>query len=466
MATQITEALRYLSDYLKEENQRLDAEHRELGLRRTIDDAATRFSSLGPQSTVEEARSIYSDMLKTASSQKGGLAAIPTLSQLFGSSVDYIRQGKLEKQDEALRQGLSRVSGMDADPNLSGQGMAALIQAQQQLTQLFPLRTADGKSYQQQYKHNLKTNTYDRVGDPIAVDLAGFAEEWEWKKREFAMRSYNQPSLSVYQGKIMKNGREITVPLSFQGSTPLYFDAETGRTEVYRGEFYDMREPQGRRDARDLGIITKEREQLNDQIQSSGTSLAMTLQRLGEIPRRDIYEQGSDRLNKFAYDKVTNLLNTGELNTIIAKYENSKDPEKQKEALLLREQATRFGTAYYGSQALDRDANIIVTQKQQEAQDKIMRENEAFLQNLKVKLTLPQGNSEGDYYRNWISNKRGIPVSNVTPESAEQYLTPIDILELKTEIEEANAKFMREQKQREDMNKLLPKSKPFPKRTN
>lgn len=442
MATQITEALRYLSDYLKEENQRLDAEHRELGLRRTIDDAATRFSSLGPQSTVEEARSIYSDMLKTASSQKGGLAAIPTLSQLFGSSVDYIRQGKLEKQDEALREGLSQVSGMDANPNLSGQGMATLLSLQKDQMKYLDYEDEAGYSYLQQFKYDYKDNRLKATGDMIPISRAGFAEKWKWEQRKLAYSggSNRIPTLTPFMGKVNIGGKSMEVPLSNLGGQFYYDNPETGGLSRYTNTYFDMRVNSGVDARRTINTLKDVQDMFIRNVEGYGGQLADLLLREGIIrSRREIYDD-SGKLRSGAYARVGAAMDTGAVQEWLDDPKNKSNPNYQTISSLANSFATEYsdykitaeGMRQSGGSAL----NDLYKEKVDE-QNKIIDKQRVFLEEMKSSLTKgsPQS-SKSQFFRKVVATQLGLPEDSITDEHI-NLLTPEQLYKIQQKVDKA-----------------------------
>lgn len=442
MATQITEALKYLSDFLKEENQRLDAEHKELGLRRTINDAAARFSSLGPQSTVEEARSIYSDMLKTASSQKGGLAAIPTLSQLFANSVDYIRQGKLEKQDEALRQGLSQVSGLDADPNLSGQGIATLLNFQKDQMKYLDYEDETGYSYLQQFKYDYKDNRLKATGDMIPISRAGFAEKWRWEQKKLAYSGASNriPTLTPFMGKVNIGGKSMEVPLSNLGGQFYYDNPETGGLSRYANTYFDMRVNSGVDARRTVNTLKDAQDMFIRNVEGYGGQLADLLLREKIIKnKREIYDDNG-KLRSGAYARVGAAMDTGEIQEWLNDPKNRNNPNYQTINSLANSFAMEYsnyrvaaeGIKQSGSNALDN-----LYKEKIDEQNKSLDKQRVFLEEMKGSLIKgsPES-SKSQFFRKVIAIELGLPEDSITDEHI-HLLTPEQLYKIQGKVDKA-----------------------------
>ena len=227
MAGQIPQALGILSQFLNEENARLDAEIKERDIRQTIDYAANEFSKIGPDATPQDVRKVYYNALDFASRNKSE-EAVQLISGLFSESAQFVRQEKMDRQDENLTKALGDMTGINVT-GLSGQGAGVVANYDLSSTKFFQTRTKEGTSYAQAYK--LKQGSYKPVEEKIDIDLSTFKDraEGKYQIRNSGGNDFQKTVYSTMQGDPVYLNPQY-------GGGHFVVDAKTGQFERYTGD--------------------------------------------------------------------------------------------------------------------------------------------------------------------------------------------------------------------------------------
>jgi hypothetical protein len=336
--------------------------------------------------------------------------------------------------------------GREFGSDISGQGAVSLANFQRENTRFFPLEDEEGKSYQQVWKFN--KGRWEDDETRILTGAAGFEEKWKWRIKELqAQARYGRdrlPTLTPLMGEV--DGRRV--PLSNLGGRFYYQDTD-GSLKAYLGEHYDMREPSGRIEHRDLGFLTGQEKLTRDTVGEAGNQLAVTLNRIDPsvMPTKSVYNRDSGRLNEGAYSEIVALMRSGKIDTMMEDLRLKGDPNYQ----LLRQQYDEFATQHYiyddirknlretAKGKIEKDREVIATENKVK-QEKIIEDQEAYLDDFRS--TIKGGNTGTNKYRFYageVSKYTGIPIDEIKPEHIE-FLTPSDLLSIQMTIERVKGK--------------------------
>lgn len=128
----IPQALQYFTEYLKQENARLEQEEKEQNINKAISQTATKFMELGPDATQEDARRLMFESVRKAV-ETDAPETIPFVQSLYQDSANYVEKNRINRQQSAIRDYVSRKYGIDAGTDLTGEQLASLIELDAQM---------------------------------------------------------------------------------------------------------------------------------------------------------------------------------------------------------------------------------------------------------------------------------------------------------------------------------------------
>jgi hypothetical protein len=315
MPGQIPGALGVLSKFLSEENTRLDQEIKERDTRQTIDYAATEFSKIGPDATPQDVRNVYYKALTFASDNKTE-ETIPMLSGLFSESAQFVRQTKLDRQDQALVDILGQKTGMDLG-GLSGPGATGVANYDAQTTQFFTTQTEEGKSFAQAYK--LQGGQFKPVEQKIDIILSTFDRRADAQRRGQRYTG-SQPNL-VKSLKETPGGQELHFYPQLGTAGGYYVQNEqTGQLEKYVGPTQDRQNTLSTIRARSFREAETNLGVQQGMLQGSGKTFAALLTKFGskDVPATSLFKNiNSDEYRKETFSTLRAYQNAGELDDLI-----------------------------------------------------------------------------------------------------------------------------------------------------
>lgn len=284
---QIPQALQFLTSYLKEENNRIKVEDKQRRLNQAMVDVSNKFSELDPNTaSLKGVRDTYLNSLKMLG-QEDVTEAMPLVASLYQQALGERKMYQEESEDDALREGLSKVTGDTYDPRLSGQGSLAMDQVKR--SRLENLQTTDEKGYEYVQKWQLQGETWQPFGPKVQTNKFGANERFSFELRGIKAREQFQqyaPQLTPYQTEV--GGYPI-----FRVGTQLFFDAiDPDTKKITQTRYIAGGDYGGMVDIMSQGtnIDTRDFKKVTDAITTNAAALANLIIESGDPKNKNLYD--------------------------------------------------------------------------------------------------------------------------------------------------------------------------------
>lgn len=359
MADKITSSLAYLTDYLRQENVRIDKEEKEQDLNQAISKAAEQFKSLGPNATPEQARGLFFDTIRTAT-QENAEEAIPFIQGLYSDSLSYVAQQKALKEDASLKGAIKERFGTSYD-GLTGSQTAEMLQLD--LSTMLKQETKDeqGRSYLSTFK--LGPKGYTPIGEKITLNPVTLEDEFQRELRMLKEKGKIEIQIAGVKAGIAsgassqkttffveKNGSKI--PVEFvPGRGYITRDPNTGQAKIvdFSKDKVTKLEGEGIVENRTLNQLKKRQEVAYEQLKVPVTSLARYIVQYGDPEEKSVFRNINDqKLQAEAFGSIMAMANTQTAtgNALLDEIQKIEDPSAKESALVMYESITEQAAPY------------------------------------------------------------------------------------------------------------------------
>lgn len=240
MPGQIPNALNQLTEYLTQENARLDKEIKRQNYTNTVNEISQKFEQLGPETTQEDARQLFFETLATAA-KNDAQEAIPFIQGLYNDTTQYVNTQKALKEDAAMKKALVENYGIHVEGDMTGEQTLKMYDLFFKSLSPQTVTTATGEQYLATLK--LGPQGYVEYGDRFLLNATTYNQKLAYElklaaaKRRASGNDNNQKS--TYMVSVNTPTGKVKAPLDWDPSPNGGWYVKVGGKKM----FYDPSSP-------------------------------------------------------------------------------------------------------------------------------------------------------------------------------------------------------------------------------
>jgi len=307
----VAEALKGLTNYLRAENTRLDAEFKEAKIDLSAEMIAKKFQELPPDATPQELQKLQFESIENAAALGGLQENLPLISGMYNSAHQTRSLIEQEKRDEAFAEGIEERLGIDV-AGMRPADMLQLFQADISSRKDITSENLAGQTILETF--NVKGDvTFKKMISPLGrqqkLDIE-FGQQTRLTKMtsDFALRN----ALALQQNKFDLEANEkygLTGVRQFKG-----MDFLRAQTTPEQGQLYEPKKGGGLFLLQDGGLVAYQGDVIPRKAPQSAEDIVDLIQKnrdLNQIQRFRLgtmlgaSEQGRDMLSAILGRKVT-----------------------------------------------------------------------------------------------------------------------------------------------------------------